>query len=294
MATRRCASRDSLAGAHREDDISVASMSHLEEEMAEDDTDIEEEHLWPRLEPSIEPVSQASAKVPVVMHRITTLQQRLRTPTDFVDLSGSVCHLQFPSSDSVLKIGYNTFGSTELPLAPFPPVTHGFFYCVIYPGYPLATEFRFRITQPDMPESFKYGYHLLRNRGLPWNIPLLAMIKDQRAFAPLINLMKSDNLIPQSLTLHRSGYALLMSSFRHASTVIRSFGRPFVYSFTNRSPKVLWVVGQGVISPLSTNALFQGSRIGPVSLPEGSIQGLRLTIATPQTGQSAHGFGDLT
>lgn len=228
-----------------------------EELVTEDDYDDDESTDWPQ-------VSPASRKFPVVVHRINHLS-RGESASEYVNLSDSSCHLLIPSSDSPIKIGFNTFGSGPIPLEPFPRGTAGFFYCVTYPNIPLATELRFRIV-PDLGGTFQSGYDLHKAKGLPWNIPLLAMLKDTHAFSPLIELMKSDKIIPQSLILHGSSYGRLISSKEVVSSVVHSFGKPFYYNFLRRQPALLWIVGPGTIRPLCTSHLFMIKHMSPMYL----------------------------
>ncbi|KAI0787525.1 hypothetical protein C8Q74DRAFT_1252338 [Fomes fomentarius] len=222
-----------------------------EELVTEDDYDDDEYTDWPQVSPASR---KAVTRVPVVVHRINHLS-RGESASDYVDLSDSFCHLVPLSSDSPIKVGFNTFGSGPIPPQPFPKGTTGFFYCVTYPNIPLATELRFRIV-PNRGGTFGSGYDLLKAKGLPWNIPLLAMLKDNHAFSPLIELMKSDKIIPQSLILHGSSYGRLIGSKEVVSSVVHSFGKPFYYSFLRRRPALLWIVGPGLIRPLHTYHLF--------------------------------------
>ena len=224
----------------------------------------------------------------VVEHQITSLNPRSITVSDYVDLSDSICHLRIPSSDTPIRIGYNTFGTSfaNANMIPFSRPTEGFFYCASHPGFPLATEIRFKCTLDKSPDAFHRGYDLLKKRsGLPWSIPFLAMLKDDMAFLPLRQFMKADGVLPQSLMI-RSGHSLLTSTTRLASTVVRTFGQPWPYSFSRASPQQLWIVGPGVVSNIHTSSLFSIKYLYPISLPGVPARSQFLVMSTPAEGRS--------
>lgn len=261
----------------------------LRSEEIEEDVE-SEDFVWPKHEP----LPGSDSPHVIKEHRFASLKPSSLSIADYVDLCDSVCHLRFISSHRPLRIGYNTFGSTPLPLTSFPSLTtQGFFYCKTYPGHPLATEIRFRLTPRPSPVSFHSGCDLLKSNRLPWNIPLLAMFKDYGAFEPLIHFMTSEKILPGRFSLQgldEYGYSQITSIKEHASVILRSFGEPFFYSFKHQSPSLLWIVGRDQIRPIYTRDLFNIPHMartqGRASLPlDVDLPDVELNNMTPRAGE---------
>ena len=161
------------------------------------------------------------------------------------------------------------------------PVTHT--------ALPLATELRFRITDKSSPRSFLLGRDSLREDGLPWRLPLLALLSLDE-FAPIVKRLEQDGLIPSrtSLLLDSMGrqgdrwnverlkltdesgvgceHVLDPAAWNSNSnyTVLYAFGQPFSYSFDrldddDGSPEFIWFVSKGSVTRLRTSEVFSNS-----------------------------------
>jgi hypothetical protein len=122
----------------------------------------------------------------------------------------------------------------------FPEGTRGFlYYNPPKVGVPLAAgELRFRVTPGNNPASFVQGSDLLLETGLPWSVPLLAMVeksetvKQGRHYQPIRQLLLDDGFITPALL--ETCAALVNSNRRQpyrGSRIIHSFGQLFHITF---------------------------------------------------------------
>ena len=120
----------------------------------------------------------------------------------------------------------------------FPEGTHGFLYYnePKAGAPPAAGDLRFRVTPGNTPASFVQGSDLLWKTGLPWSIPLVAMVEKPESvqtneqYQPILQLLLDDGFVTPTLL---ETCATLVTS-RHpqrGSRIIHSFGQLFHIKF---------------------------------------------------------------
>jgi hypothetical protein len=119
---------------------------------------------------------------------------------------------------------------------PFPEGTQGFLYYRLPKdgAPPTASELRFRVTPTNDPASFAQGSDLLHPNGLPWGIPLLAMVANLGAvpakkYQPIKALLIDTGLVtPDFLDMCATMVDGTNRNLpqRH-SRIIHSLGQPF-------------------------------------------------------------------
>ena len=131
----------------------------------------------------------------------------------------------------------------------------------------------------------------LREDGIPWRLPLLALLCFDE-FAPIVKRLEQDGLIPQASrtsllfdSMARQGdrwnverlkltdesgvgceHVLDPAAWNSNSnyTVLYAFGQPFSYSFDrldddDGSPEFIWFVSKGSVTRLRTSEVFSNS-----------------------------------
>jgi hypothetical protein len=135
--------------------------------------------------------------------------------------------------------GKFAFGGTYQGDQRFPEGTRGFlYYNEPKAGVPPAAgDLRFRVTPGNTPASFVHGSDLLFQTGLPWSIPLLAMVKKQAVrkgqhYQPILQLLLDDGCVTPTLL---ETCATMVNSSRprplRSSRIIHSFGQLFPIMF---------------------------------------------------------------
>ncbi|KAJ7183943.1 hypothetical protein C8R46DRAFT_1344595 [Mycena filopes] len=125
---------------------------------------------------------------------ISTVNPLSLQPNDFLDLSGR--HLPSIGFGAALEgpnptIPYRSVGARR---APFPPQSHGFLYFHRDPdAAPLEGGLRFRLSENELPSSFKAGRDLLLPTGLPWQLILPQLLRPR--FQKVIAELQRENLI---------------------------------------------------------------------------------------------------
>jgi hypothetical protein len=135
------------------------------------------------------------------------------------------------------------FGGTYTSVHRFPEGTRGFlYYNSPEAGVPPAAgELRFRVIPENAPASFVRGSDLLLETGLPWSVPLLAMVERSYVvrkgwhYQPIRQLLLDDGFITPALL---ETYAAMLKkniySPERGSRIIHSFGQLFHITFDAR------------------------------------------------------------
>ncbi|KAF5351322.1 hypothetical protein D9758_007990 [Tetrapyrgos nigripes] len=176
----------------------------------------------------------------------STLRPERLQPSDYVNLSYKRSHFlsykgQRPPSEVL-------YFKTNAQKHPFPKDTHGFFYHRPFPRdeQPLfAGGIRFRICPSDDPSTFKDGFDLLSEEGLPWQISHFELT--------LSNLW---NPLKQSLTRYNAfTFPEIFDATKKVAETIRmtnspthdvvwAFGQPFAMMLGQETTN-LYIVGFG-------------------------------------------------
>jgi hypothetical protein len=118
---------------------------------------------------------------------------------------------------------------------PFPEGTQGFLYYHLPKdgAPPTASELRFRVTPTNDPASFAQGSDLLHPNGLPWGIPLLAMVANLGAvpakkYQPIKALLIDTGLVtPDFLEMCATMVDGTNRHLHRNSRIIHSLDQPF-------------------------------------------------------------------
>jgi hypothetical protein len=122
----------------------------------------------------------------------------------------------------------------------FPEGTRGFlYYDEPAAGVPPAAgELRFRVTPGNTPASFVQGSDLLWPTGLPWSVPLLAMVgiesvQKTKYYEPILQLLLDDGFVTRTLLKKCATMVKSVKSGRplRGSRIIHSFGQLFHIMF---------------------------------------------------------------